>query len=227
MRKPRKSTRKPAVIAYVRVSTAEQADSGLGLAAQRATIAAEGARRGVAIAEVYEDAGASAKTLAGRPALTAALAALAAGEASVLVVAKLDRLARSVADFAGLVRRAEAEGWAILACDLGVDMTSPTGGLLAKVTASVAEWERKIIAARTREALAARRAAGARLGRPRLLDPDLAARIRSERDAGSTLQAIADRLNAEAVTTPSGRAWSATLVRKITVQDPSDQGQAA
>lgn len=227
MSKPRKSTPKPAVIAYVRVSTAEQADSGLGLAAQRATIASEVARRGVSIAEVYEDAGASAKTLAGRPALAAALAALAAGEASVLVVAKLDRLARSVADFAGLVRQAEAEGWAILACDLGVDMTSPTGGLLANVTASVAEWERKIIAARTREALAARRAAGARLGRPRLLDPGLAARIRSERRAGSTLQAIADRLNAEGVTTPSGRAWSASLVRKITVQDPSDQGQAA
>jgi DNA invertase Pin-like site-specific DNA recombinase len=207
------------------VSTAEQADSGLGLAAQRATIAAEAARRGVAVERVYEDAGASAKSLAGRPALAEALDDLAAGRAAVLLVAKLDRLARSVVDFATLVRRAEAEGWAITACDLGVDMTTPTGGLLANVTASVAEWERRIIAARTREALAARRAAGQRLGRPRLLNPAVADAIRTERAAGATLQAIADRLNAAGTLTPTGRSWSAALVRKVTMQDPTDQGQ--
>jgi DNA invertase Pin-like site-specific DNA recombinase len=216
--------RSEAVVAYIRVSTAEQADSGLGLAAQRATIAAEAARRGATVARVYEDAGMSAKSLAGRPALAEALDALAAGQASVLVVAKLDRLARSVADFAGLVRRAETQGWAILACDLGVDMTSPTGGLLANVTASVAEWEWRIIAARTREALAAKRAAGVRLGRPRLLDPAVAARIRSERDLGETYQAIADCLNAEGTTTPTGRLWSPALIRKVALQDPADQG---
>jgi DNA invertase Pin-like site-specific DNA recombinase len=223
----RTKARSDAVIGYVRCSTAEQADSGLGLAAQRATIAAEATRRDVTVTRVYEDAGMSGKSLAGRPALAEALDALAAGQASVLVVAKLDRLARSVADFAGLVRRAEAEGWAILACDLGVDMTSPTGGLLANVTASVAEWERRIIATRTREALAAKRAAGVRLGRPRLLAPAVAARIRSERSAGATLAAIAGRLNAEAVTTPSGRPWSPALVRKVALQDPADQGRVA
>jgi len=219
--------RSDAVLGYVRVSTAEQADSGLGLAAQHATIAAEAARRGVAVTAVYEDRGVSAKSLAGRPALADALDALAKGNASVLMVAKLDRLARSVADFAGLVRRAEAEGWAILACDLGVDMTSPVGGLLANVTASVAEWERKIIAARTREALAARRAAGQRLGRPRLLDPAIAVRIRAERRSGHTYQRIADGLNTADITTPTGRPWSPALVRKVALQDPTDQGRVA
>lgn len=222
-----KTVRTEAMIAYVRVSTAEQADSGLGLAAQRATIAAEAGRRSVTVAHIYEDAGLSAKTLTGRPALAEALDALTRGDANVLVVAKLDRLARSVADFAGLVRRAEAEGWAILACDLGVDMTSPTGGLLANVTASVAEWERRIIAARTREALAARRAAGQRLGRPRLLDTGIAARIRNQRDQGTTYQAIADQLNTTGITTPTGRPWSPALVRKVALQDPTDQGQVA
>ena len=136
---------------------------------------------------IYEDNGASAKTLKGRPGLSEALTVLADGEAAALVVAKLDRLARSVHDFAGLVRVAEREGWGIVALDLGVDMTTPTGGLLANVTASVAEWERRIISLRTSEALAQRKAAGVRLGRPRSLDPVIADRIRSSSDQGCHL----------------------------------------
>jgi DNA invertase Pin-like site-specific DNA recombinase len=223
--KPRGRNRKPqiarsgAVVGYIRVSTDGQAESGAGLAAQRSVIRAECARRGFDLARLYEDAGASAKSLGGREALAQALNTLAEGKASVLVVAKLDRLARSVADFAELVRRAEHQGWAILACDLGVDMTTPTGGLLANVTASVAEWERRIIGARTREALAARKAAGVRLGRPRLVDTELGDRIRSERAAGATLQAIADGLNGDGIETPTGKSWSPALVRRVTLQE--------
>lgn len=218
----RSKARSADVIAYVRVSTEEQALSGAGLAAQRSTIRRECANRSFRLAQTYEDAGASAKSLEGRPALTQALERLTAGEASVLVVAKVDRLARSVADFADLVRRAEREGWAIVACDLGVDMTTPTGGLLANVTASVAEWERKVIAQRTREALAAKKASGVTLGRPRLLDPEVADRIRSARAAGATLQTIADELNAVGTTTPTGRNWTPATVRKISLQEPVD-----
>ena len=220
-RSSKRSEHSPAVIGYVS-STEGQAESGAGLAAQRTAIDFECARRGFELAHTYEDAAASAKSLNGRPALAEALDGLASGGASVLIVGKLDRLARSVADFASLVRLAERQGWAILACDLGVDMTSPTGGLLANVTASVAEWERKIIGARTREALAARKAAGVRLGRPRLLAPDVAERIRSERAQGATLQAIADSLNADGITTPTGRQWSPALVRKVALQPAED-----
>ncbi len=228
---PQGRSRKPAnrpmvAIGYLRVSTDAQAESGAGMAAQRATIVTECQHRGLPLLEMAEDAGLSAKTL-DRPALAGALARLEAGEAAVLVVAKLDRLARSVADFANLVRLAERQGWAVLACDLGVDMTTPTGGLLANVTASVAEWERKIIGTRTREALAARKAAGVWLGRPRQLDPAIAGRIRAERASGATLQAIADRLNTEGITTPTARAWSPTLVRKVALQDPECKGDAA
>jgi DNA invertase Pin-like site-specific DNA recombinase len=99
-------------------------------------------------------------------------------------------------------------------------MTTPTGGLLANVTASVAEWERRIISVRTIEALAQKRAAGVRLGRPRKLDPSIADRIRTRRSDGATLQVIADELNGDAITTPSGRMWSPALVRKVSLQAP-------
>ena len=92
------------VAAYVRVSTSEQADSGAGLLAQRAAIDAEGERRGWDI-RLFEDAGASGKSLSGRPGLLAALEVVEQGEASALVVAKLDRLSRSLLDFASLMER--------------------------------------------------------------------------------------------------------------------------
>ena len=214
--------RTQAVIGYIRVSTDQQAESGAGMAAQRSAIRRQCEHHGWELAAIYEDNGASAKSLKGRPGLTAALQVLANGDAAALVVAKLDRLARSVHDFAGLVRVAEREGWGIVALDLGVDMTTPTGGLLANVTASVAEWERRIISQRTSEALAQRRAAGVRLGRPRSLDPAIADRIRSRRTKGGTLHAIADELNEASIRTPSGKTWSPALVRKVALQDPSD-----
>jgi DNA invertase Pin-like site-specific DNA recombinase len=214
--------RTEAVVGYIRVSTDQQAESGAGMAAQRSAIRRQCEQHGWELASIYEDNGASAKTLKGRPGLSEALTVLANGGATALVVAKLDRLARSVHDFAGLVRVAEREGWGIVALDLGVDMTTPTGGLLANVTASVAEWERRIISLRTSEALAQRRAAGVRLGRPRSLKPVVADRIRVRRAEGATLQVIADELNDDTITTPSGRAWSPALVRKVTLQVPAN-----
>jgi DNA invertase Pin-like site-specific DNA recombinase len=212
--------RSDAVVGYRRVSTEQQSESGAGMAAQRLAIEQHCEHHGLVLANVYEDDGVSAKSIQNRPGLSEALTVLANGEAAALVVAKLDRLARSVHDFAGLVRIAEREGWGIVALDLGVDMTTPTGGLLANVTASVAEWERRIISQRTSEALAQRKVEGVRLGRPRLLDPVIADRIRTRRSEGATLQAIADELNADAIGTPSGRAWSPALVRKVTLQEP-------
>jgi DNA invertase Pin-like site-specific DNA recombinase len=222
-----KKTRSEAVIGYRRVSTEQQSESGAGMAAQRRAIEQHCEHHGLTLAHIFEDDGVSAKSVQNRPGLSEALTVLASGEAAVLVVAKLDRLARSVHDFAGLVRIAEREGWGIVALDLGVDMTTPTGGLLANVTASVAEWERRIISLRTSEALAQRKAAGVRLGRPRQLDPSIAARIRSRRSKGATLQAIADELNAGEINTPSGRTWSPALVRKVTLQRPASEKEVA
>ena len=213
-------------LGYVRVSTEEQATSGAGLDAQRTAIAAEVARRGWNLVEVHSDAGVSGKSLAGRPALAAALAALESGGAGTLVVAKLDRLSRSLLDFAGLMQRAQRNGWNLVALDLGIDLSTPAGEFMASVMASAAQWERRIIGQRTKDALQAKRAAGVRLGRPRVIDDAVAARIEHERAAGRSLAAIAEKLTLDGMPTAHGGArWHASTVRAVLMSRTIDVGR--
>lgn len=207
-------------IGYIRVSTEEQADSGAGLAAQRAAIMAEAEHRGWTHIEVIEDAGASGSDLR-RPGITAALAALATGRANVLVVAKLDRLSRSLVDFAHLMERSRKEGWALVALDLGVDTSTPTGEVMAGVLALFAQFERRLIGQRTREALAVKKAQGIRLGRPPVVEASVVARVRADRARGFTYAAIAARLNAEAIPTAhGGQRWYKSTVAGLAGELP-------
>jgi DNA invertase Pin-like site-specific DNA recombinase len=205
-----------AVVGYVRCSTEEQADSGLGLAAQRAAIESETTRRGWTLAALHEDAGASGKSTKGRAGLAAALAAVESGQAAAIVVAKLDRLSRSLADFATLMTRAQAEGWNLVALDLGIDLHTAAGEFMANVMASAAQWERRIIGQRTRDALAVRRAEGVQLGRPRTLAPATRDRILAAHQAGEGWSAIARALNNDEVPTAHGGArWYPSTVRAV------------
>lgn len=203
------------VIGYLRVSTEEQAVSGLGLGDQRAVIAAEAARRDWADVEFLSDEGFSAKNLS-RPAIATALEMLRKGQASVLVVSKLDRLSRSLLDFATLMDRARREGWELVVLDLAIDTTVPSGQLMANVMAAFAEYERQLIGARTSAALQQLKAQGKRLGRPRTLPANVTARIVSARAEGETLAAIADALNADGVPTARGGArWYPSTVKAV------------
>lgn len=206
------------VVGYARVSTDEQADSGLGLGAQRDAIQAECARRGWILITVQTDSAASGKSLNGRPALVAALEAVESDRADALVVAKLDRLSRSLHDFAGLMARAQAKGWNLVALDLGIDLATPAGEFMANVMASAVQWERRIIGQRTRDALAVKRAQGVRLGRPRTLSDVVIRRISDDRCRGRSLAAIANDLNTDDVPTAHGGAlWYASTVRAVLV----------
>ncbi|MDP8969233.1 MAG: recombinase family protein [Actinomycetota bacterium] len=198
-----------AVIGYTRVSTAEQGASGLGLDDQRAVIGAEAGRRGWAV-EWVSDTGSGGDLR--RPGLTAALAGIGTGD--VLMVAKLDRLSRSLLDFAGLMARAQAEGWALVCLDLGVDTSSPAGEMVAAVMASFAQYERRVIGARTKDALAQLRQRGARLGRPVTLAPATAQRVQAMRKEGMTCAAIADQLNRWGVPAAQGGQWWPATVSK-------------
>jgi DNA invertase Pin-like site-specific DNA recombinase len=216
-------------VAYLRVSTEEQADSGAGLDAQRAAIETAARARGWTITGWYVDAGASGKSMDGRPQLAEALATVRAGDAAALVVAKLDRLSRSALDFARLMDDAKRRGWNLVALDLGIDLSTPAGKLIAGVMAQVAEWERDVIGQRTRDGLAAKRAAGVRLGRPRDLDAETGRRIVADRAAGTPLAAIADRLNSEGVPTArGGRRWyPSTVLAVLNSQDAASWRAAA
>src|SRR5450755_311183 len=205
------------VIGYVRVSTEEQGLSGAGLQAQRAAIIAECERRGWELIEIAEDVG-SGKTLK-RPGIRAALDTLAVGDASALVVAKLDRLSRSMVDFAGLMATAQKQSWALVALDVQVDTTSPSGEAMAHMLATFAQFERRLISERTKQALAQKRASGVRLGAPPEIDASVATRIRDERAAGSTLREIAERLNNDGVPTARGGRWRASTLQRVLARD--------
>ena len=152
-----------------------QAVSGLGLDAQRAAIATECDRRGWDV-EWAEDAGHSGRSLA-RPGILSALSALESGDADVLMVSKLDRLSRSVKDFASLLDLSRKQHWSLVALDVDVDTTTATGELTAGVMMQIAQWERRVIGERTTVGLAAAKARGTRLGRPVRVDDEVADRI--------------------------------------------------
>jgi DNA invertase Pin-like site-specific DNA recombinase len=126
------------------VSTDEQGDHGAGLEAQRRAIVAECQRRGWQLVEVIEDAGYSAKDLK-RPGIQEALRVLREGDAKALVVAKLDRLSRSMLDFTALMATAQNESWALVALDCAVDTTTPAGEAMLNVLATFAQFERRLI----------------------------------------------------------------------------------
>lgn len=203
------------MIGYTRVSTDEQRNSGAGLEVQRAAIIAEAKRRGWHLVDVIEDAGYSAKDLK-RPGVQIALAGLRAGDAGALVVAKLDRLSRSMLDFTAVMAKATKQGWALVALDCAVDTTTPAGEAMANVLATFAQFERRLISQRTKEALAVKKAQGVRLGRPRQLPDVVRERIMSERGRGRTLSAIAGKLNEDRVpTAQGGTKWWPSTVRAV------------
>ena len=203
-------------IGYVRVSTDEQAERGHGLAAQREAIRAECERRGWQLVEIVgEHRGASGKSL-DRAGLQRALGLLDRHDADVLVVAKLDRLSRSLSQGSAVIERAARRGWSLVALDFGLDTTTPAGELVANVMLSAARYERRQVGERTKAGLAAARAAGKRLGRPRSLPSEVVARIVAERAAGRSLPAIATGLGADGVATArGGTTWYPSSVAAV------------
>lgn len=204
-------------VAYLRVSTDEQATSGAGLDAQRTAIQRAAADRGWTIIEWHTDEGLSGTLNAtDRPGLSAALEAVQTKRAAALIAAKSDRLARSVHTLTGLMVQADREGWSLTAADGTVDTSTPAGRFQTHIMAGVAELERDLISERTRAALAERKAAGVRLGRPSTLPLELVREIVAAHHAGSSMGAIARDLTDRGVPTARGGAkWYPSTVKAV------------
>ena len=198
---------------YTRVSTEEQAATGNGLEAQRATIVAEAERRGWDV-EYHTDAGVSGKVIG--PSLREVLQLLANGQGDGLVVAKLDRLSRSIINAANILDAALAQGWSLVILDLGVDLSTATGRAFANTLMVFAQLERELISERTKAGLAAKRARGERLGRKRLAPTSVVRRIVQARATGLSFAKIATALEADGILSPEGHAtWQPSSVRRI------------
>ena len=213
-------------ILYTRVSTDDQATSGLGLTDQADKLNALATLKDWTGIELVDD-GASAKTLK-RPAMTEALRMLKAGEANALVAVKLDRLTRSVADLATLMARSEREGWALVILDLGIDTSTASGKLVANVMASVAQWEREVIGERTSAALQVKKAEGARLGRKVTTPDEIRQRIAELRDSGLSWANVARQAAAEGLNRPSsGKPYGRSGCQKVYASVMLDREAAA
>jgi DNA invertase Pin-like site-specific DNA recombinase len=206
---------KPA-IAYIRVSTAQQGKSGLGLEAQQAALARFAEAEGYSLIQMFDEVetGKGSDALERRPQLTAALKAAKQHKAPI-IVAKLDRLSRDVHFISGLMSHKTP----FIVAELGADADP----FMLHLYAALAEKERRLISQRTRDALAAKKAQGVKLGglnaggeRSRDAALDRAEQLRPifAELAGMSARAIAAVLNERQIPTPAGGAWhSVTVIR--------------
>ncbi|MGY4648392.1 recombinase family protein [Mycobacterium sp. URHB0021] len=205
--------RAPLFLAYTRVSTEEQANSGLGLEAQRHAIDTEADRRGWVV-EHFSDEGVSGKIIG--PQLREVLGMLGSGQANGLVVAKLDRLSRSIINAADIIQRANDQGWSLVLLDINLDLTTAAGRMIAHNLMNFAQYERELISERTKAALAAKKARREPLGRKPLVEPAVVRRIVKGRNSGDTYAAIAAELVADGILSPAGHTkWETSTVRRI------------
>lgn len=222
-------TRPPRAVGYVRVSTDKQADLGVSLDAQAAKVRAMAELHDAQLVDVVTDAGASAKSL-NRPGLARVLALVAAGAVDTVIIAKLDRLTRSVRDLADLLDTFAKHNVALVSVAESLDTGTAAGRLVLNVMASVSQWEREAIGERTRDALRHKRAHGQRVGTVPFgyqLGPDgvslvahldeqrVSRLLRELREAGYTLAAIADELNRQGFRTRRGTPWQIRTVHHL------------
>lgn len=196
------------------MSTEEQARSGLGLEAQVRGIRMAAMSGGWELVDIITDAGLPGSNTH-CPGLTDALARIRRHDADLLVVAKLDRLSRSIRDGADVIDRANRQGWALVDLGSGVDMSTPAGEMVAGVLLSAAQYERRLIGVRTREGLAEAKARGVKLGHQTTYPDVLLERIHDMHAEGMSLRKIADALTDDGVTTAKGGQWHASSVRSV------------
>ncbi|MCB9829548.1 MAG: recombinase family protein [Planctomycetes bacterium] len=216
-------------IGYARASTSRQ---DLSPGAQRAAVEAWAAARGVTVVAWFEDLGISGGAeLDKRPGLLGAIDALRTHGAGALVVARRDRLARDVLVNAMVERLCERVGARVQSADGAGNGAGPEAALMRNIVAAFSAYERMLIRARTKAALALKRERGERTGTVRygyrvaddgktLLPDDheqaVIARARELRAEGASLRAVGRTLLAEGMAPRKGRAWNPQVIHRMT-----------
>lgn len=216
-------------IGYARVSTDKQAERGVSLEAQTAKIQAMTTLQDAELLEVIVDAGESAKSL-NRPGMARLLAMVDAGEVGTVIVAKLDRLTRSVKDLALLLERFQKRGVSLVSVAESLDTGSAAGRLVLNIMVSVSQWEREAIGERTRTAMSYKKSKGERVGGlpfgSRLaadgvhleadpLEQEILACVQALTVDGLSTRRIAERLNTGGYRTRRGGAWRFEYVAQM------------
>ena len=221
---------KTRAVAYLRVSTEKQADLGVSLDAQRAKVEAYASLYDLELVAIVVDAGVSAKTL-DRPGLTEARGMLASRKADALIVAKLDRLTRSVRDLGELIESDFGAGRAaLLSVGEQIDTRSAAGRLVLNILGSVSQWEREAIGERTSAAMLHMSANGEYVGGEapygyrageggRLVGVDseqaVLAMARELRASGLSLRVVARRLDVKGFRARSGKPFAAQQIARM------------
>jgi DNA invertase Pin-like site-specific DNA recombinase len=219
-------------VGYIRVSTERQADQGVSLEAQQAKIRAMATVQGAELLDVIVDGGESAKSL-NRPGLQRLLSLVSAGDIDSVIVARLDRLTRSVKDLCGLLELFERKKVAMISVAESLDTSSAAGRLVITIMGAVSQWEREAIGERTRDALGHKKKNGERVGNIQFgyrlapdgkhVEPDpgeqaVLSEIGRLRKRGQTLRGIAAALNGQARCTRRGTAWRHEHIARIIKQ---------
>ena len=216
-------------VAYLRVSTEKQSDLGVSIEAQQQKVQAYAGLYDLELVEIIIDAGASAKTLE-RPGLYKALSMLKSGEADALLVVKLDRLTRSVADLGRLIETYFAPGKAaLLSVSEQIDTRSAAGRLILNILASVSQWEREAIGERTRDAMHYKQSQGEYIGGhapygyqivngaqvEEAFEQDVIQQAKRLRHSGLSLTAIARELEGMGIVTRNGKPFVAQQIKRM------------
>jgi site-specific DNA recombinase len=226
MKSPNITTSK-AILGYARVSTDKQAERGVSLEAQIEKLQAMAVVQGVGVSEVIIDAGESAKSPE-RPGMVRLLAMVDAGQVQTVIIAKLDRLTRSVKDLAELLERFQRRGVSLVSVAESLDTGSAAGRLVLNIMVSVSQWEREEIGERTAVALRHKRATGRVFNHvpygferqgdtlvPLPAEQAVVSRIRLMNANGCSLRKIAAALNGDGIPTKQGRQWAAQTVKDV------------
>ena len=212
-------------IGYVRTSTNRQE---LSLGAQEDQIRAMATMKGIELSEVIREEE-SAKTL-DRPGMERLLGMIDAGRVGMVIIAKLDRITRSVRDLAILLERFQKKDTLLVSTTDSLDTGTASGRLVLNIMTSVSQWEREAISERTCVALAKLRSQGKMTGKPRYgwrsvgkgmpvvedeIEQENLEIIRNAREGGLSFRSIAEYLNAGGRHVRSGALWSVGDVQRV------------